>query len=206
MRRRGIGVGAASLAATCAIVAAGCGGSSGGPVTLNLLGPLDPGGTNTKAAKECSEKRCDHCPDSRSDARALRRVVGRAETDRDTEHRENDLYRGTHQEPGEDRAPAHTTSMGQPQGEQSAAARCPRRSDGCVSGCQGSNLLLKFGLRTSPSSDRTVGQARISCTLPGAAPKGSIRTSQSLHARLATPRLTHSVQSVSLRTVVGPVK
>src|SRR3954471_18710462 len=55
MRRRGIGVGAASLAATCAIVAAGCGGgSSGGPVTLNLLGPLDPGGTNTKAAKECS--------------------------------------------------------------------------------------------------------------------------------------------------------
>jgi multiple sugar transport system substrate-binding protein len=54
MRRRGIGVGAASLAATCAIVAAGCGGSSGGPVTLNLLGPIDPGGTNTKAAKECS--------------------------------------------------------------------------------------------------------------------------------------------------------
>src|SRR4051794_31549197 len=54
MRRRGIGVGAASLAATCAIVAAGCGGSSGGPVTLNLLGPLDPGGTNTKAGKECS--------------------------------------------------------------------------------------------------------------------------------------------------------
>ena len=56
MRRRGIGVGAASLAATCAIVAAGCGGSSGGPVTLNLLGPLDPGGTNTKAAKECSQQ------------------------------------------------------------------------------------------------------------------------------------------------------
>jgi multiple sugar transport system substrate-binding protein len=49
-------VGAASLAATCAIVAAGCGGSSGGPVTLNLLGPLDPGGTNTKAAKECSDQ------------------------------------------------------------------------------------------------------------------------------------------------------
>ena len=57
MRSRGIGVGAASLAAaTCAIVVAGCGGSSGGPVTLNLLGPLDPGGTNTKAAKECSEQ------------------------------------------------------------------------------------------------------------------------------------------------------
>jgi multiple sugar transport system substrate-binding protein len=54
MRRRGIGVGAASLAATCAIVAAGCGGSSDGAVTLNLLGPIDPGGTNTKAAKECS--------------------------------------------------------------------------------------------------------------------------------------------------------
>src|SRR3954453_23612813 len=56
MRRRGIGVGAASLAATCAIVAAGCGGSSGGPITLNLLGPLDPGGTNTKAAKECRDQ------------------------------------------------------------------------------------------------------------------------------------------------------
>ena len=56
MRRRGIGVGAASLAAACAIVAAGCGGSEGGPVTLNLLGPLDPGGTNTKAAKECSDQ------------------------------------------------------------------------------------------------------------------------------------------------------
>jgi len=37
------------------MVAAGCGGSSeGGPVTLNLLGPLDPGGTNVNAAKECS--------------------------------------------------------------------------------------------------------------------------------------------------------
>jgi multiple sugar transport system substrate-binding protein len=56
MRRRGIGVGAASLAATCALVAAGCGGSSGGPVTLNYLGALDPGGTNTKAAKECSQQ------------------------------------------------------------------------------------------------------------------------------------------------------
>jgi multiple sugar transport system substrate-binding protein len=55
MRRRGIGVGAASLAAACALVAAGC-GSSGGPITLNLLGPIDPGGTNTKAAKECSQQ------------------------------------------------------------------------------------------------------------------------------------------------------
>jgi multiple sugar transport system substrate-binding protein len=38
------------------LVAAGCGGSSNGPVTLNLLGPIDPGGTNTKAAKECSQE------------------------------------------------------------------------------------------------------------------------------------------------------
>jgi multiple sugar transport system substrate-binding protein len=56
MRRRGIGVGAASLAATCALVAAGCGGSGSGPVTLNFLGALDGGGTNTKAAKECSDQ------------------------------------------------------------------------------------------------------------------------------------------------------
>ena len=56
MRSRGIGVGAALAVATCAIVVAGCGGDSGGPVTLNLLGPIDPGGTNTKAAKECSDQ------------------------------------------------------------------------------------------------------------------------------------------------------
>jgi multiple sugar transport system substrate-binding protein len=56
MRRRGIGVGAASLAATCALVAAGCGGSSGGPVELILLGGIDANGTNTKAAKECSDQ------------------------------------------------------------------------------------------------------------------------------------------------------
>jgi multiple sugar transport system substrate-binding protein len=56
MRRRGIGVGAASLAAACALVVAGCGGSEGGPVTLNLVGPIDPGGTNTKAARECSQQ------------------------------------------------------------------------------------------------------------------------------------------------------
>jgi multiple sugar transport system substrate-binding protein len=54
MRSRGIGVGAALAVATCAIVVAGCGGDSGGPVTLNLFGPLDPGGTNTAAARECS--------------------------------------------------------------------------------------------------------------------------------------------------------
>lgn len=56
MRSRGIGVGAAFAVATCAIVVAGCGGDSGGPVTLNLLGPIDPGQTNAKAAKECSDQ------------------------------------------------------------------------------------------------------------------------------------------------------
>ena len=57
MRRRGIGVGAASLAAPPAPSSwPGAAGTSGGPVTLNLLGPLDPGGTNAKAAKECSEQ------------------------------------------------------------------------------------------------------------------------------------------------------
>src|SRR3954452_14439241 len=55
MRRAGTGV-AAVLAAVCAIVVAGCGGSSGGPVTLNYIGPLDPGGTNVNAAKECSQQ------------------------------------------------------------------------------------------------------------------------------------------------------
>ena len=30
--------------------------TSGGPVTLNYIGPLDPGGTNVAAAKECSEQ------------------------------------------------------------------------------------------------------------------------------------------------------
>ena len=56
MRSRGIGAGAALAVATCAIVVAGCGGDSGGPVTLNLLGPIDPGQTNAKAAKECSDQ------------------------------------------------------------------------------------------------------------------------------------------------------
>jgi multiple sugar transport system substrate-binding protein len=54
MRRVGTGV-AAIVAAVCAIVVAGCGGSSGGTVTLNYYGPLDPGGTNVKAAAECSK-------------------------------------------------------------------------------------------------------------------------------------------------------
>ena len=53
MRRPEIGIWAA-IAVTCAAVVAGCGGSSNGPVTLNLLGPLDPGGTNVKAAAQCS--------------------------------------------------------------------------------------------------------------------------------------------------------
>src|SRR4051794_6352668 len=53
MRRAGTGV-AAIVAAVCAIVVAGCGGSDGKTVTLNYYGPLDPGGTNVNAAKECS--------------------------------------------------------------------------------------------------------------------------------------------------------
>src|SRR3954471_9094880 len=55
MRRASTGV-LAVLAAACAIIVAGCGGSSGGPVTLNYIGPIDPGGTNTKAAAECSQQ------------------------------------------------------------------------------------------------------------------------------------------------------
>jgi len=49
MRRASTGV-LAVLAAACAIIVAGCGGSSGGPVTLNYIGPLDPSKTNIKAA------------------------------------------------------------------------------------------------------------------------------------------------------------
>src|ERR1700753_1248945 len=52
MRRAELGIWAA-IAVSCAAVVAGC-GSSNGPVTLKLLGPLDPGGTNVKAAKACS--------------------------------------------------------------------------------------------------------------------------------------------------------
>src|SRR3954453_18328878 len=55
MRRAVTGV-AAIAAAVCAIVVAGCGGSSGGPGTLNYVGPLDPGQTNVNAAKECSQQ------------------------------------------------------------------------------------------------------------------------------------------------------
>lgn len=56
MRSRGIGVGAALAVATCAVVVAGCGGDSDGPITLNFLAPLDGSGTNIKAAAECSEQ------------------------------------------------------------------------------------------------------------------------------------------------------
>lgn len=55
MRRAGPGV-AAVAAAACAIVVAGCGGDSGGTVTIQYLGPLDPGQTNVNAAKECSDQ------------------------------------------------------------------------------------------------------------------------------------------------------
>jgi multiple sugar transport system substrate-binding protein len=46
----------AVLAAVCAIIVAGCGGSGKGPITLNYVGPIDPGGTNRKAANECSQQ------------------------------------------------------------------------------------------------------------------------------------------------------
>jgi multiple sugar transport system substrate-binding protein len=46
---------AAALAIVCGMVAAGCGGSdASGAATLKFLSPLDPGGTNVKAAQECS--------------------------------------------------------------------------------------------------------------------------------------------------------
>jgi multiple sugar transport system substrate-binding protein len=46
---------AAALAIICGMVAAGCGGSdASGAATLKFLSPLDPGGTNVKAAQECS--------------------------------------------------------------------------------------------------------------------------------------------------------
>jgi multiple sugar transport system substrate-binding protein len=54
MRRAGPG--AIAVAAAAAAIVAGCGGDSGGTVTLNYVGPLDPGGTNVAAAKECSEQ------------------------------------------------------------------------------------------------------------------------------------------------------
>jgi multiple sugar transport system substrate-binding protein len=56
MRRRGIGVGAALVAAACAIVVAGCGGSGKGPVELIYLGAIDSNKTNSKASAECSKQ------------------------------------------------------------------------------------------------------------------------------------------------------
>jgi multiple sugar transport system substrate-binding protein len=53
MRRASTGV-VAVLAAACALIVAGCGGSNGGVTTLNYIGPLDPGKTNIKAAAQCS--------------------------------------------------------------------------------------------------------------------------------------------------------
>jgi multiple sugar transport system substrate-binding protein len=53
MGRTRLAVAAAAAVGLSAAVAA-CGGSSGGPVTLKYYSGLDPGGTNVKAAKECS--------------------------------------------------------------------------------------------------------------------------------------------------------
>src|SRR3954470_15803313 len=47
---------AAALAVGLSALVAACGGSSGGPLTLKFYSPLDPGGTNVKAAKECSQQ------------------------------------------------------------------------------------------------------------------------------------------------------
>jgi multiple sugar transport system substrate-binding protein len=46
-----------ALVATCCVAVAGCGGDeeAGGTVALRFYSPLDPGGTNVKAARECSE-------------------------------------------------------------------------------------------------------------------------------------------------------
>jgi multiple sugar transport system substrate-binding protein len=54
-RRRARAALAIALAIGCATAAAGCGSSgSKGPLTLKFYAPLDPGGTNVKAAKTCS--------------------------------------------------------------------------------------------------------------------------------------------------------
>jgi multiple sugar transport system substrate-binding protein len=47
---------AAATAVGLSAVVAACGGSSGGPPTLKFYSGLDPGGTNVKAAKECSQQ------------------------------------------------------------------------------------------------------------------------------------------------------
>jgi multiple sugar transport system substrate-binding protein len=55
MGRTRLAIAAATAVGLSAAVAA-CGGSSGGPLTLKFYSPLDPGGTNVKAAKECSQQ------------------------------------------------------------------------------------------------------------------------------------------------------
>src|SRR3954447_6363175 len=47
---------AAATAVGLSVAVAACGGSSGGPLTLKYYSGLDPGGTNVKAAKECSQQ------------------------------------------------------------------------------------------------------------------------------------------------------
>jgi multiple sugar transport system substrate-binding protein len=55
MGRTRLAIAAVTAVGLSAAVAA-CGGSSGGPLTLKFYSPLDPGGTNVKAAKECSQQ------------------------------------------------------------------------------------------------------------------------------------------------------
>ena len=55
MGRTRLALAAAAAVGLSAAVAA-CGGSSGGPLTLKYYSGLDPGGTNVKAAKECSQQ------------------------------------------------------------------------------------------------------------------------------------------------------
>jgi multiple sugar transport system substrate-binding protein len=47
---------AAAAAVGLSAAVAACGGSSGGPLTLKYYSAFDPGGTNVKAAKECSQQ------------------------------------------------------------------------------------------------------------------------------------------------------
>src|SRR3954468_11406799 len=55
MGRTRLALAAAAAVGLSAVVAA-CGGSSGGPLPLKYYPGLDPGGTNVKAAKECSQQ------------------------------------------------------------------------------------------------------------------------------------------------------
>jgi multiple sugar transport system substrate-binding protein len=54
MQRRGLTLAAVVATVGLSAVGAGCGGSTSGPPTLKFYAGLDPGGTNVKAAKECS--------------------------------------------------------------------------------------------------------------------------------------------------------